>query len=203
MCHIPPGNPSNAHTISVSRNALKGHAKHEDLEGRCDQPSNCRILCNDEDPCTDDSLCSEVKGNPRIRCNPVPVNCGGDGERIREEFREQGSIPDFVLDGFDLALYEMVAAHIQGRSLSVGDIAFLDETVALHGEYGFPLGNTLFIEGQFTPDSMTIAEDTSIRAYTSNGFASESIVNVVTGYFSLGITTSGGLQSFLLSQNHR
>lgn len=35
ICHIPPGNPGNAHTISVSRNALPAHLAHGDSEGPC------------------------------------------------------------------------------------------------------------------------------------------------------------------------
>ena len=35
ICHIPPGNPSNAHTIVVSENALPAHMAHGDTEGPC------------------------------------------------------------------------------------------------------------------------------------------------------------------------
>ncbi len=30
ICHVPPGNPGNAHEITVSKNALKGHERHGD-----------------------------------------------------------------------------------------------------------------------------------------------------------------------------
>lgn len=30
ICHIPPGNPSNAHEITISRNALLTHLLHGD-----------------------------------------------------------------------------------------------------------------------------------------------------------------------------
>ncbi|MFH1321156.1 MAG: hypothetical protein ABII90_10945 [Bacteroidota bacterium] len=39
ICHIPPGNPSNAHAIWVSPNALDAHLAHGDYRG----------ACNDED----------------------------------------------------------------------------------------------------------------------------------------------------------
>lgn len=35
ICHIPPGNPDNAHTISVSVNAVYAHFGHDDSLGYC------------------------------------------------------------------------------------------------------------------------------------------------------------------------
>jgi hypothetical protein len=36
LCHIPPGNPENAHTIRVSPNALPAHLRlHGDTIGPC------------------------------------------------------------------------------------------------------------------------------------------------------------------------
>lgn len=37
VCHIPPGNPDNAHTISVSANAVDAHLGHGDYLGECAQ----------------------------------------------------------------------------------------------------------------------------------------------------------------------
>jgi hypothetical protein len=50
VCHIPPGNPDNFHTITVSQNAVQAHLGHGDLAGACF--SNCDILCSEEHPCT-------------------------------------------------------------------------------------------------------------------------------------------------------
>lgn len=37
VCHIPPGNPENAHTICVSTNAVDAHqSPHGDAIGACD-----------------------------------------------------------------------------------------------------------------------------------------------------------------------
>jgi hypothetical protein len=36
VCHIPPGNPDNAHTITISENALDAHLEHGDKIGACD-----------------------------------------------------------------------------------------------------------------------------------------------------------------------
>ena len=35
ICHIPPGNPGNAHTIRVSQNAVPAHLAHGDTLGPC------------------------------------------------------------------------------------------------------------------------------------------------------------------------
>jgi hypothetical protein len=35
ICHIPPGNPENAHTITINKNALQSHLDHGDYIGPC------------------------------------------------------------------------------------------------------------------------------------------------------------------------
>jgi hypothetical protein len=35
LCHIPPGNPANAHTLTVGEPALKAHLRHGDTLGAC------------------------------------------------------------------------------------------------------------------------------------------------------------------------
>ena len=36
VCHIPPGNPENAHTITISENAVNAHLDHGDQLGACE-----------------------------------------------------------------------------------------------------------------------------------------------------------------------
>jgi len=36
ICHIPPGNPINARTITIDVHALPGHLAHGDYVGGCD-----------------------------------------------------------------------------------------------------------------------------------------------------------------------
>ncbi|MGI0003231.1 MAG: hypothetical protein ACRD91_03295, partial [Nitrosopumilaceae archaeon] len=36
ICHVPPGNPSKAHTITIDRAALERHLAHGDFVGECD-----------------------------------------------------------------------------------------------------------------------------------------------------------------------
>ncbi|HEY7511168.1 MAG TPA: hypothetical protein VIG50_12995 [Vicinamibacteria bacterium] len=35
ICHVPPGNPSNAHTITVGAPAVPAHLDHGDTLGEC------------------------------------------------------------------------------------------------------------------------------------------------------------------------
>ncbi|MBF0105465.1 MAG: VCBS repeat-containing protein [Deltaproteobacteria bacterium] len=37
ICHIPPGNPENAHTIEIAESALDAHLEHGDYTGSCEQ----------------------------------------------------------------------------------------------------------------------------------------------------------------------
>lgn len=36
LCHIPPGNPANAHTITVGAPAARAHLRHGDTRGPCE-----------------------------------------------------------------------------------------------------------------------------------------------------------------------
>ncbi len=38
VCHFPPGNPTNSHTITVLPDGLAAHLKHGDFIGSCDCP---------------------------------------------------------------------------------------------------------------------------------------------------------------------
>jgi hypothetical protein len=41
VCHVPPGNPDNRHTIMISKNAVERHLLHGDILGPC--PGDCEI----------------------------------------------------------------------------------------------------------------------------------------------------------------
>ena len=69
VCHIPPGNPDNFHTITISENALPAHLAHGDSAGACNDL--CATLCNDDDICTiDDHGDCEENGCPAYPRNP-------------------------------------------------------------------------------------------------------------------------------------
>ncbi len=39
ICHVPPGNPDNAHTITVGASAVRAHLGHGDYLGPCKKKS--------------------------------------------------------------------------------------------------------------------------------------------------------------------
>ena len=93
ICHIPPGNPDNAHTITISENALQAHINnHGDIPGACglncedtcpDDGNACTANCNlatgdcDYEPvdCSDSSLCTADTCDPAVGCLFDPVEC--------------------------------------------------------------------------------------------------------------------------------
>ena len=57
ICHIPPGNPENAHSITISVNALNAHLAHGDSIGDCEE------ACPEQEcPCSDGSCSEECCG---------------------------------------------------------------------------------------------------------------------------------------------
>ncbi len=93
VCHVPPGNPGNFHTITIDDNALQAHLAHGDLPGSCN--SHCDQLCNDGNACTidacdgpdhcalthppvncdDGNLCTIDSCNPATGCSSTPKTC--------------------------------------------------------------------------------------------------------------------------------
>ncbi|GAV21256.1 hypothetical protein MMIC_P2238 [Mariprofundus micogutta] len=41
VCHVPPGNPDNAHNISVAESAVSAHLAHGDVVGECPVAASC------------------------------------------------------------------------------------------------------------------------------------------------------------------
>jgi hypothetical protein len=78
VCHVPPGNPSNAHTIAIGGGALAAHLAHGDAEGTC--AALCRndgTSCGDNGECCN-GLCSE--GVCTTPCGEVGSTCGSNGQ---------------------------------------------------------------------------------------------------------------------------
>lgn len=86
VCHIPPDDPANYHTIRISQNALVAHLAHGDLPDACN--ALCAEICDDGDACTiDDTDDCEQQGCPAV---PEPVNCD-DGLNCTEDTCDSAS----------------------------------------------------------------------------------------------------------------
>lgn len=76
LCHVPPGNPDAAHTVTVGAPAVPAHLAHGDAEGACEGDDG-----TGEEPPTDEGEDAEVKvlvchvppGNPD---NPQTIEVG-------------------------------------------------------------------------------------------------------------------------------
>jgi hypothetical protein len=81
ICHIPPGNPENAHTIVVGGSAVAAHLAHGDFEGECDGDEGATDDDLDDDGEADDAddvkvlVCHFPPGNPE---NPKTIEISED-----------------------------------------------------------------------------------------------------------------------------
>jgi Notch-like protein len=71
ICHFPPGNPDNFHTITINENAWTAHQLHGDMLGSC--LANCGTICGDVNKCTID-YDAEAQDCVCLSDHP-PVNC--------------------------------------------------------------------------------------------------------------------------------
>jgi len=75
LCHIPPGNPSAAHTICVGEPAVKAHLRHGDTLGECALRcgGDTGVTCGVGSFCKrDDGVCSE---DAEGVCTRIPMSC--------------------------------------------------------------------------------------------------------------------------------
>ena len=82
VCHIPPGNPGNAHSITIDKSALAAHLAHGDNVGKCQ---------NDDDDDDDDDHGGHDHGGHDHGggCGGGCGGCGGGG-------RSRGSSPSWL-----------------------------------------------------------------------------------------------------------
>ena len=60
ICHIPPGNPANAHSITVGAPAVRAHLAHGDSIGACSDQGTVVVLPPDDSTGTDSTgSCTE------------------------------------------------------------------------------------------------------------------------------------------------
>ncbi len=72
VCHVPPGNPDNAHTISVSEDAFEAHLAHGDTEGPCASDGSPGAP-NGDGPSAKVDVCHVPPGNPE-RAHTISVS---------------------------------------------------------------------------------------------------------------------------------
>jgi len=79
ICHRPPGNPTNAHEISVSEQSIPAHIAHGDLLGACMCSSEAEPCGTGFAPCCPGSKCVPDPTGTTATCvaasssNPMPV----------------------------------------------------------------------------------------------------------------------------------
>ena len=87
LCHHPPGNPANVHTVCVGESAVKAHLKHGDTLGECsvvcggDSGRTCAAgqFCKlEESVCSEsaEGVCTAIPTSCPVTLDPV---CGCDG----------------------------------------------------------------------------------------------------------------------------
>lgn len=67
VCHIPPGNPGNAHSICVGQPAVPAHLAHGDVAGACEAECPCPDPSEEVRECDPDHkvlVCHIPPGNP-------------------------------------------------------------------------------------------------------------------------------------------
>ncbi|HET9332415.1 MAG TPA: carboxypeptidase-like regulatory domain-containing protein [Gemmatimonadota bacterium] len=78
VCHVPPGNPENPHTIEVGESAVPAHLAHGDTEGACEGDTEPGDDSEGEDDVEDEGevkvlVCHVPPGNPE---NPHTLEVG-------------------------------------------------------------------------------------------------------------------------------
>ncbi|MBW8887769.1 MAG: hypothetical protein JF616_08430 [Fibrobacteres bacterium] len=76
ICHIPPGNPANAHTITVGNPAVKAHLAHGDKLGACKDMPPAAKPCSDNPgtSASHDGLALDRSGGKVAICHIPPGN---------------------------------------------------------------------------------------------------------------------------------
>jgi hypothetical protein len=83
ICHYPPGNPANAHTIIVGNSAVSAHVNnHGDTRGACDMDGDG----GNDDSWSMTTICHIPPGNPAnahtiiVGAPAVPAHVGNHGD---------------------------------------------------------------------------------------------------------------------------
>ncbi|MGB2986268.1 MAG: hypothetical protein WBE26_10325 [Phycisphaerae bacterium] len=99
ICHIPPGNPDNTHTITVGAPAVDAHLAHGDYLGECerhdddgrDEDGDGDGAFDEDDECPDTAPGSEVDADG-CSCKQLG-NCDSDGDGVTDDHDECADTP--------------------------------------------------------------------------------------------------------------
>ena len=95
ICHIPPGNPDNARTITVSVNAVPAHLAHGDSCGPCEEDDDLLLRADESEVCS-----ADVNGDGAVGPSDLAFVLGSWGPCVGcpADFDDDGDV-----DAFDLA----------------------------------------------------------------------------------------------------
>ncbi|MFC1719794.1 hypothetical protein ACFL00_01470 [Pseudomonadota bacterium] len=96
VCHIPPGNPENAHTITISENAVGAHLDHGDHLGACDSTQTGGVV---EAPNRSQSACACPRaGVWRVTNLEGWMECSAFGIKRKDNRKDQNDGAIWILN---------------------------------------------------------------------------------------------------------
>lgn len=96
ICHIPPGNPDNAHTLSISVNALRAHLAHDDYVDECE---------SDDETNDQEELEIDVEFEDGVA--KIFVKMGDEELEFELEETDRELIIQYIADNTDLTIDEI------------------------------------------------------------------------------------------------
>ncbi|GBF23721.1 hypothetical protein MnTg01_00046 [archaeon MnTg01] len=98
ICHVPPGNPDNAHTLSISVNAMRAHLAHGDYIDECAE--------NGDDE-TNDEEEIEIKVEIEDGIAKIEVKIGDEELEFELEETDRELIIQYIADNTDFTIEEI------------------------------------------------------------------------------------------------
>jgi len=87
LCHIPPGNPNNFHTILVSKNAMKAHKNHGDFVGECENKDTDDVVKKLKDAKKKKNMKETEFKEKRKAFNELKKKFENEFKEIKKEFK--------------------------------------------------------------------------------------------------------------------
>jgi len=117
ICHVPPGNLDNAHTLSISVNAMRAHLAHGDYIDECTE--------NGDDE-TNDEQEIEIKVEIEDGIAKIEVKIGDEELEFELEETDRELIIQYIADNTDLTIEEIETfiefeedENIEGQTIHV------------------------------------------------------------------------------------